>query len=93
MEHGTWNNLCSQDMVTYIWLQNKLSLILFEMKAMFLQRYSEIKLELKLLSLKILNYPASRRLSVSSNIKVRKLRSNGVTWDSHKTNRYTCTVG
>lgn len=81
VERGTWNylNLCSLDTVTYIGLQNKLSLILFWVRAMFLHRYSKMKLELKLFSLKILNCPAARRFSVGSKIKATKLRSNDVT--------------
>lgn len=46
---------------------------------MFLQRYSKIKLELKLFSLKILNCPAARGFSVGSKTRVMKLRPNGVT--------------
>lgn len=61
----------------YIRLQNKLSL--FQVRAMFLQRYSKIKLELKLFSLKILNCPATRGFSVGSKTRVMKLRPNGVT--------------
>lgn len=46
---------------------------------MFLQRYSKIKLELKLFFLKILNCPATRGFSVGSKTRVMKLRPNGVT--------------